>query len=116
LPAEIIERTLPAAAEVAASPQFRALVSRIYGSAVSHPALMETYWHHYILPRREAIKTLLRRARGKLGTVSADADLDVLVDMLAGAATYRVLQPNPPDATETRRYLEALHRQAGQLP
>jgi AcrR family transcriptional regulator len=63
-PAEIIERTLPAAAEVAASPQFRALVSRVYGSA-----LMETYWCHYIL-------------------------LDVLIDMLAGVATYRVLQPN----------------------
>lgn len=92
-PAEIIERTLPAAAEVAASPQFRALVSRVYGSAVSHPALMETYWRHYILPRREATKVLLRRAQEE-GTVSADADLDVLIDMLAGAATYRVLQPN----------------------
>lgn len=114
-PTEILERVLPGSAEVAASPQFRALVSRIYGSAVSHPALMETYWRHYILPRREATKALLRRAQEQ-GTVAADADLDVLIDMLAGAVTYRVLQPNPPDATEMRRYLEALHRQAGLLP
>lgn len=114
-PAEIIERVLPAAAETAASPRFRALVSRIYGSAVSHPALMATYWRHYILPRRDATKALLRRAQEQ-GTVRADADLDVLIDMLAGAATYRVLQPDPPDAAEMRRYLEALHRQAGLLP
>ncbi len=46
----------------------------------------------------------------------ADADLDVLIDMIAGAVTYRVLQPNPPDAAEMLRYLEALHRQAGLLP
>jgi AcrR family transcriptional regulator len=114
-PAEILERVLPASAQVAASPQFRALVSRVYGSAVSHPALMETYWRHYILPRREATKALLRRAQQD-GTLAADTDLDVLIDMLAGAATYRVLQPNPPDAAEMRRYLEALHRQAGLLP
>lgn len=114
-PAEILERTLPAAAEVAASPQFRALVSRIYGSAVSHPALMETYWRHYILPRRAATKALLQRAQQQ-GSLAADADLDVLIDMLAGAATYRVLQPDPPDAAEMYRYLVTLHRQAGLLP
>jgi len=114
-PAEIIERSLPTAAETAASPQFRLLVSRIYGSAVSHPALMATYWRHYILPRREATAAMLRRAQ-RMGTVPADADLDVLIDMLAGAVTYRVLQPDPPDAAELRRYLEALHRQAGLLP
>jgi AcrR family transcriptional regulator len=114
-PAEIIERVLPASAEVAASPQFRALVSRIYGSAVSHPSLMATYWRHYILPRRDATKALLRRAQEE-GTVAADADLDVLIDMLAGAVTYRVLQPDPPDTAEMRRYLEALHRAVGLLP
>jgi AcrR family transcriptional regulator len=114
-PAEIIERVLPQSAEVAASPRFRALVSRIYGSAVSHPALMATYWRHYILPRREATKALLRRARDQ-GLLAADADLDVLIDMLAGATTYRVLQPDPPDAAEMLRYLEALHRQVGLLP
>lgn len=114
-PYEIIERVLPTAAQVAASPQFRALVSRVFGSSVSHPALMATYWRHFILPRRNATKTLLRRAQ-QAGTVPVDADLDVLIDMIAGAVTYRVLQPNPPDATEMLRYLTALHRQAGLLP
>jgi AcrR family transcriptional regulator len=67
-PAEIIERTLPAAAEVAASPQFRALVSRVYGSAVSHPALMETYWRATTSclaarPPRSCCDVLGRKAR-----------------------------------------------------
>jgi AcrR family transcriptional regulator len=61
-PYEIIEQVLPAAAQMAASPQFRALVARVFGSSVSHPRLMETYWRHYILPRRIATKTLLQHA------------------------------------------------------
>lgn len=113
-PSEILERVLPESAKLAASQEFRALVSRIYGSAVSHPDLLETYWRHYLLPRREATKALLRRAQED-GTIAADADLDVLIDMLAGAVTYRMLQPDPPDAVEMRRYLETLHRQVGLL-
>ncbi|GAA1761537.1 TetR/AcrR family transcriptional regulator [Nonomuraea bangladeshensis] len=114
-PQAIVERVLPAAAEMAASPGFRALVSRIMGSAVSHPVLMEIYWRHYVLPRRELAAAMLRRAQQD-GTVALDADLDVLIDMMAGAVTYRVLQPDPPDAAEMLRYLTAVYRQAGLCP
>ncbi|WP_245811841.1 TetR/AcrR family transcriptional regulator [Actinophytocola xinjiangensis] len=113
-PADIVDQVLPASAELAASERFRALVARIYGSAVSHPALMAAYWRHYLLPRREATKELLRHAQQE-GTVAADADLDVLIDMMAGAVTYRVLRPDPPGPEEMRRYLETLHRQVGLL-
>jgi AcrR family transcriptional regulator len=114
-PSDIVERVLPAVAEMATSPGFRALVARIMGSAVSHPELMEIYWKHYILPRRELAAAMLRRAQQD-GTVPADADLDVLIDMMAGAVTYRVLQPDPPDAAEMLRYLTAVYRQAGLYP
>ncbi|MFI6743190.1 TetR/AcrR family transcriptional regulator [Nonomuraea sp. NPDC050451] len=114
-PQSIVEHVLPAAAEMAASPAFRALVARIMGSAVSHPALMAVYWRHYILPRRELAAAMLRRAQQE-GTVAPDADLDVLIDMMAGAVTYRVLQPDPPDAAEMLRYLTAVYRQAGLYP
>ncbi|MEQ4720927.1 TetR-like C-terminal domain-containing protein [Nonomuraea sp. B19D2] len=114
-PQAIVEHILPAAAEMAASPDFRALVARIMGSAVSHPALMAVYWRHYILPRRELAAAMLRRAQQD-GTVAPDADLDVLIDMMAGAVTYRVLQPDPPDAAEMLRYLTAVYRQAGLYP
>jgi AcrR family transcriptional regulator len=109
---EIIEQALPAAAKMTASPGFRALVARVMGSAVSHPALMAVYWKHYILPRRDQAASLLEQAK-RDGTVPADADVDVLIDMMAGAVTYRVLQPDPPDEAEMLRYLKALYRQAG---
>lgn len=114
-PQAIVEHVLPAAAEMAASPDFRALVARIMGSAVSHPSLMAVYWRHYILPRRELAAAMLRRAQQD-GMVAPDADLDVLIDMMAGAVTYRVLQPDPPDAAEMLRYLTAVYRQAGLYP
>ncbi|MGW6502024.1 TetR/AcrR family transcriptional regulator [Nonomuraea angiospora] len=114
-PQAIVEHILPAAAEMAASPDFRALVARIMGSAVSHPSLMAVYWRHYILPRRELAAAMLRRAQQD-GMVAPDADLDVLIDMMAGAVTYRVLQPDPPDAAEMLRYLTAVYRQAGLYP
>ncbi|MEV0353571.1 TetR/AcrR family transcriptional regulator [Nonomuraea sp. NPDC050680] len=114
-PHALVEHVLPAAAEMAASLAFRALVARIMGSAVSHPALMAVYWRHYILPRRELAAAMLRRAQQD-GTVAPDADLDVLIDMMAGAVTYRVLQPDPPDTAEMLRYLTAVYRQAGLYP
>lgn len=48
--------------------------------------------------------------------LAEDADLDVLIDMIAGAVLYRAIQPDPLDAAEARRYLEAVYRQAGLLP
>jgi AcrR family transcriptional regulator len=114
-PQELVRRNIAAAARTAADPQFRALVAQIYGSAVTHPLLMQTYWDHYILPRRRLVIAMLQHARAD-GFVAPDADLEVLVDMLAGAVTYRVLQPDPPTIKQMKRYLELVYRQAGLLP
>jgi AcrR family transcriptional regulator len=111
-PQQLVEGVIEAAAEMTASPAFRALVARMMGSAVSHPELMAVYWKHHVLPRRELAAALLRRAQQE-GTVAADADLDVLIDMMAGAVTWRVLQPNPPDATGMLDFLKAVYRQVG---
>lgn len=113
-PRELVEYTLPRAAATAASPAFRALVARVFGSSVSHPALMRTYWQHYIVPRRAATATLLEQAKRR-GTLPTDTDVDVLIDMMAGAVTYRILQPDPPDTTEMHHYLRTLYHQAGLL-
>lgn len=113
-PQELVRRNIDAAARTAAEPTFRALVAQIYGSAVTHPLLMQTYWDHYILPRRALAIAMLERAQTD-GTVAPDADLDVLVDMMAGAVTYRVLQPNPPTARQLKRYLESVYRHVGLL-
>jgi hypothetical protein len=114
-PYDLVEGALSNAAQAASDPQFRALVARILGSSASHPALMATYWNHYVLPRRALTVQLLDRAR-EAGTVRPDADADVLIDMMAGAVMYRVLQPDPSDLAEMRRYLKMLYRQVGLLP
>lgn len=113
-PHAVVEAAIEGAAATATSPPYRALVARVYGSAVSNPALMAVYWDRYILPRRAQATRLLERAR-ELGMVAEDTDLDVAIDMMAGAITYRVLQPNPPDIDEMRRYLRAVYRQIGLL-
>ncbi|WP_204079473.1 TetR/AcrR family transcriptional regulator [Mycobacterium riyadhense] len=114
-PHQLVEAALPKAAETGAALEFRALVARILGSSVSHPSLMATYWKHYVLPRRDLVARLLERARNA-GTVAAEADSDVLIDMMAGAVMYRVLQPDPPDVPEMVAYLKAIYRQVGLLP
>jgi len=111
---ELAERTLDQQAETAASPEFRTLVARIFGAGVSHPSLMQAYWTHYIVPRRKATAALLEQAKTD-GTLPGDTDVEVLIDMMAGAVIYRVLQPDPPGAAEMRRYLHALYHQAGLL-
>nr|CRL78096.1 TetR family transcriptional regulator [Mycolicibacterium komanii] len=114
-PQELVRRNIAGAARTATDPRFRALLAQIYGSAVTHPRLMQTYWDRYIRPRRDLAVAMLERAR-RDGSVDSDADLEVLVDMLAGAVTYRLLQPNPPTERQMRRYLEAAYRQVGLLP
>jgi len=114
-PYALVEAAIDGAAATIATVQYRALIARVFGSAVSHPALMEIYWERYILPRRRVAARLLARAQQE-GTVAADADFDVAIDMMVGAITYRVLQPNPPDPEEARRYLRAVYRQLGLLP
>ncbi|CAJ1497437.1 TetR/AcrR family transcriptional regulator [[Mycobacterium] burgundiense] len=114
-PYALVEAAIDSAAAAVTAPQYRALVARVYGSAVSHPALMAAYWERYILPRRQVAARLIERAR-EAGTVAADLDVDVAIDMMAGAVAYRVLQPDPPDIDEMRRYLRAVYRQVGLLP
>jgi AcrR family transcriptional regulator len=114
-PYELVEAAIDSAAATVTTPEYRALVARVFGSAVSHPVLMAIYWDRYIAPRRRLAASLLERAR-QLGTVPADTDFDVAIDMMVGAVTYRVLQPAPLDVAEIRRYLRALYRQIGLLP
>jgi AcrR family transcriptional regulator len=114
-PYALVEAAIDSAAATVTTPQYRALVARVFGSAVSHPALMAIYWDRYIAPRRRLAASLLERAQ-QLGTVAADTDFDVAIDMMVGAVTYRVLQPAPLDVEEMRRYLRALYRQIGLLP
>lgn len=114
-PYDLVEAAIEQAAATVTTDRYRALVARVFGSAVSHPQLMATYWERYIRPRRLLAAQLITRAR-QLGTVAEDVDVDVAIDMMVGAITYRVLQPHPPDIDEMRRYLREVYRQIGLLP
>lgn len=73
---------------------------------------MQTYWEHYVQPRRRATRALLERAKQE-GVLAEDADVDVLMDMMVGAVMYRLLQPGPLDPAAMQRYIAAVYRHAG---
>ncbi|MQA93696.1 MAG: TetR family transcriptional regulator [Streptosporangiales bacterium] len=112
---DLVERSIPASAAVLADPLFSGMVAQILGSAVRYPLLMEIYWERYVLPRRRATAVLLDRAKAE-GLLAADADVDVLTDMMAGAVLYRAVRPGALDEAKARAYLEAVYREAGLLP
>ena len=66
------------------------LAPRLLGEAVNDPELHRIFYETLVKPRREALGGLLRRAVER-GEIRGDVDLDLLVDMVAGPAVYRLL-------------------------
>lgn len=96
--------------------RFRAILAQLIGSSVTQPSLLATYHEQYIQPRRQLIHAALERAR-RDGRLAADADIDTVIDMVVGAAMYRMLinLDTPADPAATRQYLQAVLRQADRL-
>lgn len=70
-------------------------LARLIGSVVDHPEIMGAYQKHYGKPRREAFKRVLERAKAE-GKLKADADLDVIVDIISGGVLASILTSVPP--------------------
>ncbi|MEV0149406.1 MULTISPECIES: TetR/AcrR family transcriptional regulator [unclassified Nonomuraea] len=96
--------------------RFRAILAQLIGSSVTQPSLLATYREQYIQTRRQLIHAALERAR-RDGRLAADADIDTVIDMVVGAAMYRMLinPDTPADPAATRQYLQAVLRQADRL-
>ncbi|WP_232014191.1 TetR/AcrR family transcriptional regulator [Glycomyces terrestris] len=110
---EVIADLLPRWGEVLAEPRFRALTARLLGAGPDHPRLLEAYVRHHVEPRRERARAAMLQAQAA-GVLAADADVDLLMDMMTGAIMQHLLMtPTPPDAAETTAYLGRLLRQAG---
>ncbi|OQS13154.1 TetR family transcriptional regulator [Nocardia donostiensis] len=116
---DLIETLLPQWAEALADPKYRLLAARLLGAGPSHPALLNAYWHHHVLPRRERSRALLQQAQAA-GVLSPTADLDILLDMLNGAIIHHLLlEParthttEGPPLSDLTAYLRSLLRQAG---
>ncbi|TCP57499.1 TetR family transcriptional regulator [Tamaricihabitans halophyticus] len=112
LPLTIAE-LLPYWGEVLADSRFRLLSARLIGAGPSHPALLAAYWEHHVLPRRQRARETMLSAQAH-GVLDPDADIDVLLDMLAGAVIHNLLMnPEPRSAAEISDYLGRLLRQVG---
>jgi AcrR family transcriptional regulator len=85
-------------ARVSLSTALGPMISRVAGAAVSDPELMEIVWTSLIAKRQEIGKELLRRGIER-GDVREDANLDVVMNMVAGTAIFAVLfrLPEPAD-------------------
>ncbi|GAB3137916.1 TetR/AcrR family transcriptional regulator [Micromonospora sonneratiae] len=96
--------------------RFRAILAQLIGSSITQPSLLEIYREQYIQPRRQLIRTALERAR-RDGILAEDADLDTVIDMVVGAAMYRMLiDPHASaDPAATHQYLAAVLQQADRL-
>jgi len=66
------------------------LAPRLLGEAVNDPELHRIFYENLVQPRRHALGRLLRRAVER-GEIRDDVDLDLLIDMFAGPAVYRLL-------------------------
>lgn len=70
-------------------------LSRLIGSMVDHPEIMEAYQKHYGKPRREAFKRVLEREKAE-GKLTADADLEAMIDATSGGVLGILLTSMPP--------------------
>ncbi|MDF5755497.1 TetR/AcrR family transcriptional regulator [Spongiactinospora sp. TRM90649] len=96
--------------------RFRAILAQLIGSSLAQPSLLDTYREQYIRPRRRLIHSTLEQAR-RDGRLAADADIDTVIDMVVGAAMYRMLLDSnaSDDPDSTGRYLTAVLKQADRL-
>lgn len=105
------ERLMDSWAGTFGDTQFRAVLAQLIGSSISHPSLLATYREQYIRPRRQLIRTALERAKED-GQLAENADIDAVIDMVVGAAMYRMLID---PATDPAHYLDNIIRQADRL-
>jgi AcrR family transcriptional regulator len=66
------------------------LAPRLLGEAVNDPELHAIFYENLVKPRREALGDLLRRAVER-GEIREDVDIELLIDLFAGPAVYRLL-------------------------
>ena len=66
------------------------LMPRLLGEAVNDPELFAIFRANLVEPRRAAFRTVLGRAVAR-GEIRGDIDLELLLDLFAGPAVYRLL-------------------------
>ena len=74
----------------AVSTSVSTIAPRLVAEATGEPELHAIFLDELVVPRRRALKTLLRRAEDR-GEIRTGLDYDIVVDLLAGPVMYRLL-------------------------
>ncbi|TDD43097.1 TetR/AcrR family transcriptional regulator [Nonomuraea terrae] len=83
---------------VSARPYGR-IIAALISEAHTDPAFAEQYRAHFVEPRREWARVIIRRAIGR-GEIAASTRIEVAVDLLYGSFYHRLLHGHAP-LTET---------------
>ncbi len=67
-----------------------ALAPRLLADAFHDAELHRIFYDNLVLPRRKALGALLQRAVER-GEIRADVDLELMIDLFAGPAVYRLM-------------------------
>ena len=81
---------LAAVVRASASRGGATLMPRLLGEAVNDPELFAIFRANLVEPRRAALRTVLARAVDR-GEIRGDIDLELILDLFAGPAVYRLL-------------------------
>ncbi|OZM72285.1 TetR family transcriptional regulator [Amycolatopsis antarctica] len=108
-----LKTVLRATAAEFADPAFEAPIRALNTEIINDPALAETYREKLERPMTEAKKRRLRSAK-RAGQLAADADLDLVLDLLYAPLTQRwLLRSGPLDEAFADALVEATLRAFG---
>src|SRR5690625_7775296 len=63
---------------------------KIFSGLIDSPTLMEVYKEQFIIPRREALKSIIEKGI-KRGEIKDDINIDYLIDIIAGSYFYTII-------------------------
>ena len=92
--------------DVLAQPQVARIATDLFAESLRSATLAQALRATIVVPRREQLGAVLQRARAR-GELSTDVDIDVTLDLLAGAPLVRLATTG---ATMDNISLDVLHR------
>lgn len=111
-----VEHLVEGWASAGSQPRLRKLVRRLYGARDIDPQLALAYEGLFGGSRDEARRRALQAARGA-GEFPADADVDIILDLLLGAFwQHLVTRPDTASRPEVEAYLRGALRHLGYRP
>jgi AcrR family transcriptional regulator len=82
------------------------LMRRLVAEVDRHPELANEYWRRAVAPRREVLHTVLRRGVAT-GLIRADADIELLGELLVAPVLLRVvIKPAPLSDAQTAELVD----------